>query len=217
MTRGLIGRKIGMTQVFRDDGTCEPVTVIAAGPCVVVQRRTAQRDGYEAAQLGLVDSTPWRRPNKAQTGHFKPAGVPPTRVLREFPIADGADPRPGDTVTCGLFQPGDTVYLVGTSKGRGFQGVMKRHHYRGGGAGHGSMFHRAPGSLGQSSDPSRVFPGVRLPGHMGSARVTVKGVTVVKVDTERNLLLVRGGVPGALGSVVTIETPPVGARTKKRK
>jgi large subunit ribosomal protein L3 len=216
MTKGLIGRKIGMTQVFLEDGTCEPVTVISAGPCVVVQRKTAERDGYEAAQLGLIDSRPLRKPTKAMTGHFKNAGVPATRETREFEIAEGADPKPGDTVTCELFKAGDIVQLVGTSKGRGFQGVIKRHHYHGGGAAHGSMFHRAPGSLGQSSDPSRVYPGTRLPGHMGTARITVKGVTVVKVDAERNLLLVRGGVPGALGSLVVIESPPTGA-PKKRK
>lgn len=211
MTKGIIGRKIGMTQLFREDGVCEPVTVIAAGPCVVVQRKTRERDGYEAAQLGLVDAKAPRFSTKAMSGHFKPAGVPPTRALREFELQDGADPKPGDTITCDLFKPGDIVHLLGASKGRGFQGVVKRHHYRGGGAAHGSMFHRAPGSLGQSSDPSRVYPGVRLPGHMGAARVTVKGVTVVRVDAEKNLLLVRGAVPGHRGSLVVITSAPSGA------
>jgi large subunit ribosomal protein L3 len=216
MTNGLIGRKVGMTQLFDENGECQPVTVIAAGPCVVVQRKTKEHDGYDAAQLGLVEAKPAHKPTKALVGHVKRSDAAPMRVLREFELTVGSDPKPGDTIKCDLFKAGDQVQLIGVSKGRGFQGVIKRHNFSGGDAAHGSMFHRAPGSLGQSSDPSRTYPGIRGPGHMGNARVTVKGVTVVKVDTERNLLLVRGAVPGARGSVVVIKTRPTGAPAKRK-
>ncbi|GAB4375486.1 MAG: 50S ribosomal protein L3 [Acidobacteriota bacterium] len=204
MVQGLIGRKLGMTQLFDEAGRAVPVTVLEAGPCVVVQRKTRERDGYEAAQLGLVERKPPRRVTRPRAGHFAKAGVPPTRVLREVPLADGEDVKPGDTVTCAIFEPGTRVEVTGRSKGRGFQGVVKRHGFGGGRASHGSMFHRAPGSIGQSAFPSKVLRGMRGPGHMGDRRVTVKGLTVVQVDEERNLLLVRGAVPGARGSLVTI-------------
>ncbi|RMG48142.1 MAG: 50S ribosomal protein L3 [Acidobacteria bacterium] len=209
MVTGLLGKKIGMTQIFDDAGRVIPVTVLAAGPCVVVQRKTKERDGYDAAQLGLVEGKPYRKANKPRQGHFKKAGVPPTRVLREFPVTGEDDPKPGDTVTCAIFEVGQKVEVVGRSKGRGFQGVIKRHGFGGGRATHGSMFHRAPGSIGQSAFPSRVFPGLRLPGHMGNRRVKVKGLEVVKIDVERNLVVVRGAVPGARGSIVEIRRPPV--------
>ncbi len=204
MVNGLIGRKVGMTQLFAEDGRVVPVTVIQAGPCVVVQRKTHERDGYDAVQVGLVESRPDRKANKPAKGHFDKAGVPPTRVVKEFAIADGEDPKPGDTLTCGLFKPGEQVVIVGASKGRGFQGVMKRYGHGGGRATHGSMFHRAPGSIGQSAYPAKVFKGVKMPGQMGSRRVTVKGLEVVQVDEQRNLVAVRGAVPGARGSLVTI-------------
>ena len=207
MVNGLIGRKVGMTQLFMEDGRFVPVTLIQAGPCVVVQRKTSERDGYESAQLGLVETRPFRRANRPAQGHFRKSGVPPTRELREFRLIAGSDPKPGDTVTCELFAPGQLVEVIGTSKGKGFQGAMKRHHFRGGAATHGSMFHRAPGSVGASAWPSRTFPGTRGPGQMGQARVTQRGVEVVKVDPMQNLLIVRGAVPGARGSLVVIQRP----------
>jgi len=209
MVRGLLGKKIGMTQIFDEAGRVIPATVLQAGPCVVVQRKTRERDGYEAVQLGLVEGRPYRRANKPRQGHFRKAGVPPTRVLREFPFDGEEAPQPGETVTCGIFEAGQRVDVVGRSKGRGFQGVIKRHGFGGGRATHGSMFHRAPGSIGQSAFPARVFRGLRLPGHMGDRRVKVKGLEVVQVDAERNLLVVRGAVPGARGSIVEIRHQPV--------
>jgi large subunit ribosomal protein L3 len=204
MLEGIIGRKLGMTQVFLDDGTVQPVTVIEAGPCVVVQRKTAAGDGYEAVQLGLVDPRAARRANKPARGHHARAGVPPTRWLKEFRLGPGSELKPGDRVLVDIFRDVAQVDVVGTSKGKGFQGVMRRHGFSGGGASHGSMFHRAPGSIGASAFPSRVFPGMRAAGHMGDARVTVKNLKVVRVDVEKNLLLVRGAVPGASGSQVVV-------------
>lgn len=207
MVNGLIGKKIGMTQVFLEDGRAVPVTVLQAGPCVVVQRKTAERDGYEAAQLALIEKRPLRNANKPQQGHFAKADVPPARVLREFSISEGEDPAPGQAVDCGMFEVGQKVNITGANKGRGFQGVIKRHNFGGGRASHGSMFHRAPGSIGQSAYPSRVFRGMRFPGHMGNRRITTKGLEVVQVDVEKNLLLVKGSVPGARGSLVLIRRP----------
>jgi large subunit ribosomal protein L3 len=204
MVTGIIGKKVGMTQVFGADGAVTPVTVIEAGPCVVVQAKNRQTDGYESVQLGLVENkTP--KVNKAVAGHFKKAGVPPTRVRREVEIAAGGDAlKAGDQVLVSVFKDGDRVDVVGTSKGHGFQGVMKRHNFRGGAASHGSMFHRAPGSIGASSYPSRVIKGMKGPGHMGSDRVTVRNLRVVKVDAENHLLLLRGATPGATGGYVVI-------------
>lgn len=193
-----------MTQVFGADGLVTPVTVLKAGPCVVVQTKTAQRDGYEAVQLGLVEERP-ARVNKALAGHYAKANVPPTRVRREVRVAKGAEaPAPGDKVVCSIFAPGESVDVIGRSKGRGFQGVIKRHNFGGGAATHGSMFHRAPGGIGASSFPSRVVKGKRFPGHMGDARVTTRNLKVVKVDAENNVLLVSGAVPGAVGGYVVI-------------
>ena len=202
---GIIGIKLGMTQVFAQDGTSVPCTVLQAGPCVVVQRRTAQKDGYEAVQLGLVEFVKPQRINRPMTGHFKKAGVPPLRLLREFRLEASADEtKVGDRVLVDGFAPGEIVDVTGVSKGKGFQGGVKRWHYRGGDETHGSMFHRAPGGIGASSFPSRVWKGQHFPGHMGHERVTVKNLRVVKVDSEENLLLVRGAVPGPAGGYLLI-------------
>ena len=201
---GIIGKKVGMTQVYAEDGRALPVTVIEAGPCVVVQRKSREKDGYAAVQLGLVESRKAKRITKPMKGHFDKADLPPCRVLRELPVAEDAEVAVGDKVSVELFAPGDSINVVGTSKGRGFQGVMKRHNFGGGKASHGSMFHRAPGSIGQSAYPSRVLKGMKGAGHMGSDRVTVRNLEVVRVDTDNNLLIVRGSVPGAGGSYVVI-------------
>ncbi len=204
MVKGILGKKIGMTQLFDEEGRVIPVTVVQAGPCVVIQRKTAERDGYEAAQLGLVEGRPRRNAPKPIQGHFARAGVPPTRFLAEVPVEKDDESKPGDAVLVDIFQPEEKVHVIGRSKGRGFQGVIRRHHFGGGRATHGSMFHRAPGSIGAAAYPSRVFPGAGMPGQMGNARVTIKNVTVVKVDPERNLLFLKGGVPGARNAYVRI-------------
>ena len=205
MLTGIIGRKVGMTQLFQQDGTVTPGTVIKAGPCMVVQAKTAQADGYEAVQLGLVEERP-ARVNKPIAGHFTKAGVPPTRVRREVKVAKGAEaPKAGDQVLVNaVFSNGDRVDVIGVSRGKGFQGVVRRHHFRGGAATHGSMFHRAPGSIGASSFPSRVVKGMRAGGRMGGDRVTTRNLRVVAVDAENNLLIVHGAVPGAPGNYVVV-------------
>jgi large subunit ribosomal protein L3 len=193
-----------MTQLFEADGTVVPGTVIKAGPCVVVQAKSVESDGYEALQIGLVDPTP-AKANKPTAGHYKKAGVPPTRVRREIKVAPGGEPaKPGDQVLVDMFAAGERVDIIGASRGRGFQGVVRRHNFRGGAASHGSMFHRAPGSIGASAYPSRVYPGRGMPGQTGNKRVTVKNARVVKVDVDRNLLFIKGGVPGARNSYVRI-------------
>jgi large subunit ribosomal protein L3 len=194
---GILGRKVGMTQVFDPDGTVHPATVIKAGPCVVVQAKNAQTDGYEAVQLGFVEERP-AKPRKPMAGHYKKANVPPTRVRREVKVATGGDAaKPGDQVLVSIFANGDRVDVIGTSRGKGFQGVVKRHHFGGGAATHGSMFHRAPGSIGASSFPSRVVKGMRAAGRMGGGRVTVRNLRVLRVDADNHLLIVEGGIPGA--------------------
>ncbi|MGE0043406.1 MAG: 50S ribosomal protein L3 [Vicinamibacterales bacterium] len=204
MVEGIIGKKVGMTQLFLEDGTVAPATVLLAGPCVVVQGKSVETDGYEAIQIGLVEKTP-AKVNKATAGHYRKANVPPTRVRREVAVARGGEaPKAGEEVLCSIFKDGERVDVIGTSKGHGFQGVVKRHHFRGGDATHGSMFHRAPGSIGQSSYPSRVLPGMRAHGHMGTDRVTVRNLKVLKVDAENHLIVVRGAVPGANGGYVVI-------------
>jgi large subunit ribosomal protein L3 len=202
--QGIIGRKVGMTQVYAEDGRAYPVTVLQAGPCVVVQRKSKQKDGYSAVQLGLVEARKVKRVSKPMKGHFEKAGLPPCRVLREFRVADGAETKVGDKVSVEQFTAGDLITVSGTSRGLGFQGVVKRHHFRGGAATHGSMFHRAPGSIGASAFPSRTLPGMRAAGHMGAETVTVRNLKVVRVDAGNNLLVVRGSVPGAGGSIVVI-------------
>lgn len=197
---------MGMTQVFDDNGTVVPVTVIKAGPCVVVQAKSKDADGYEALQLGLVEFMRPSRVKKPRSGHFKKAEVPPCRVLKEFQ-AEGAaeEPKVGTQILVGqVFQANDKVDIWGTSKGKGFAGLIKRHHFGGGAKSHGSMFHRAPGSIGASAYPSRVMPGMRAAGHMGSERVTVQNLQVVRVEEQDNLLLVKGAVPGRNGGYVVI-------------
>ncbi len=204
MINGILGRKIGMTQVFEADGTAVSVTVVEAGPCLVVQRKTQEKDGYDAVQLGLVGKVSPRRLTKATRGHFEKAGVPPTPTIGEV-RCDAADPfAPGDKVLCDIFQATEHVDVIGVSKGKGFQGVMKRHGFSGGAATHGSMFHRLPGSIGPSAYPSRVYPGTRSSGRMGGKRSTMKNLTVVRVDAENHLLYIRGAVPGARNSLVKI-------------
>ena len=205
MLTGIIGKKVGMTQVFAADGTVTPATVIKAGPCVVTQAKTAQADGYEAVQVGLVEDRP-ARVNKPTAGVFKKANVPPTRVRREMTVAKGAEtPKAGDQILVNaVFTNGDRVDVIGVSRGKGFQGVVKRHNFRGGAATHGSMFHRAPGSIGASSYPSRVVKGMRAGGRMGGDRVTVRNLKIVSVDAENNLLIIRGAIPGAPGGYVVV-------------
>ena len=204
MVTGILGTKVGMTQLFDADGAVVPVTVIKAGPCVVVQRKTVERDGYEAVQLGLVEAAA-ANVNKPTAGHYKKANVPPTRIRREFGLVAGSDgPAEGEQVVVSIFAHGDHVDVVGLSRGKGFQGVMKRHGFGGGRATHGSMFHRAPGSIGASSYPSRVIKGMRGPGRMGGDRVTVRNLRVVQVDAQQHLLIVNGAVPGAPGGLVMV-------------
>jgi large subunit ribosomal protein L3 len=204
MVTGIIGKKVGMTQLFAADGSVAPATVLKAGPCVVAQVKTVDSDGYEAVQLGLVEAKASKE-NKPTAGHFKKAGVPATRVRRELKVkAGGETPKAGDTVNVSIFADGERVDVIGTSRGKGFQGVVKRHHFRGGRMSHGSMFHRAPGSIGASSFPSRVVKGMRMAGHMGSDRVTVRNLKVLRVDADNNLLLVEGAVPGGPNSIVVI-------------
>ena len=210
MISGIIGRKVGMTQLFAEDGTVTPVTVIKAGPCVVIQTKSAAgRDGYNAVQLGLVEDKPVRLKNvsKPLRGHFEKTGggTPPTRVLREFRQIGEPDAAIGDQIKVDVFADGDKIDVIGKSKGRGFAGTIKRHNFQRGPESHGSMNVRAPGSIGQSAYPSRVIKGTRSSGHMGDARVTVQNLTVARVDVENNLLMVRGAVPGPNGGLVMVK------------
>src|SRR5512142_931849 len=205
MSQGILGKKIGMSQVFRPDGVAVPVTLLKAGPCMVVQRKTPTTDGYDAVQLGLLEFIKPQRINKPATGHLKKAGVEGSQFLRELSLRPGDDDlKPGDKVLVDQFKPKDKVDVIGISKGRGYAGLVKRHHFRGGAATHGSMFHRAPGSIGASSFPSRVLPGMRMSGHMGHDRVTVRNLEVIDVDTEDNVLVVKGAVPGPNGGYVMV-------------
>ncbi|HWW86333.1 MAG TPA: 50S ribosomal protein L3 [Vicinamibacterales bacterium] len=214
MLTGIIGKKVGMTQIFDPDGTVHPATVIKAGPCVVVQSKTAQTDGYDAVQLGLVEETP-AKTNKPTVGHFKKADVPPTRVRREVKLAPGGEaPKTGDQVLASIFTNGERVDVIGTGRGKGFQGVVRRHHFGGGAATHGSMFHRAPGSIGASSFPSRVVKGMRAPGRMGGGRVTVRNLKVLRVDPDNHLIVVEGGIPGSPTSYVIVRKAAAAKRIK---
>ena len=205
MSPGILGKKIGMTQVFRPNGEVVPVTLLKAGPCVVVQRKTPTTDGYDAVQLGLVEGIKPQRLNKPETGHLGKAGAAGIRYKKELRLRVGDDDlKPGDRVLVGDFRPAEKVDVIGTSKGRGFAGLIKRHNFRGGPSTHGSMFHRAAGSIGASSYPSRVFPGMRMAGHMGQDRVTVRNLKVLRIDADNNLMVVRGAVPGANGGYVLI-------------
>lgn len=204
MVTGIIGKKVGMTQLFDADGTVHPATVIKAGPCVVAQVKTAQTDGYVAVQLGLIEASA-PKANKPTAGHFKKANVPAARVCREVAVKPGGDDvKVGDQVLATIFKDGERVDVVGTSRGKGFQGVVKRHHFAGGAATHGSMFHRAPGSIGASSYPSRVVKGMRMAGHMGMDRVTVRNLKVLKVDADNHLILVAGAIPGGPNGYVIV-------------
>jgi len=213
MSPGILGKKIGMTQVFRPDGQAVPVTLLKTGPCTVTARKTVNSDGYDAVQLGLVEFVKAARMNKPEAGHLKKSGAEGVRFLREFRLDKGrlgsipgaSDLKPGDQVLTEEFKPTDMVDVTGVSKGRGFAGVVRRHHFRGGEGSHGSMFHRAPGSIGSSSFPSRVFPGMRMGGHMGDDRVTVRNLEVIDVVAEDNVLVIKGAVPGAIGSYVVVK------------
>jgi large subunit ribosomal protein L3 len=203
--KGILGKKLGMTQIYTADGTAIPVTVVQAGPCLVVQRKTTESDGYEAIQVGLVEEKPVKHVPKPEKGHFDKAGVAPMREVVEFHV-DSADPaKAGDQIKASIFAENDYVDAIGTSKGKGYQGVVKRHGFRGGRASHGSMFHRAPGSIGSSAFPSRVFPGMRMGGRMGGERVTVKNLKIVKVNEEENLIYVRGAIPGGRNGYIALQ------------
>ena len=210
MISGIIGRKVGMTQLFAEDGTVTPVTVIKAGPCVVVQTKSAAgRDGYNAVQLGFVEEKAIRLKNvsKPLRGHFEKTGggTPPTRILREFRLTGEPEAAIGDQIKVDVFADGDKIDVIGKSKGRGFAGTIKRHNFQRGPESHGSMNVRAPGSIGQSAYPSRVIKGTKSSGHMGDARITVQNLTVVKVDADNNLLMVRGAIPGPNGGLVMVK------------
>ena len=211
MTTGLIGKKLGMTRLFTEDGRWIDVTVLEAGPCTVVQRKTKETDGYDAVQLGYEDVND-KRCNKPLRGHFEKAGIVPKRTLRELRVDENSELGQGDEVKADIFAAGDRVDVSGKSKGKGFAGVIKRHGFSGGPGGHGSHLHRAPGSIGQSATPSKVYKGKKMPGHMGNRRVTVRNIEVVTVDSERNLLMVRGCVPGANGGVVMVKKTSKGSQ-----
>lgn len=205
MVNAILGRKLGMTQIFGENGDVFPATLLKAGPCIVIQRKTAAKDGYEAAQMGLVELPPPKRVNKPLEGHFRHAGANPVRFLREVRLGtDAGDVKVGDKVLVDVFNVNDFVDVTGISKGRGFAGFHKRHHFGGGGAAHGSMFHRAPGSIGASAFPSRVLKGMRAAGHMGHARVTIRNLRVIQVLADENTLLVEGSVPGPMGGYVVV-------------
>ncbi len=200
MSKGIIGKKIGMSQHF-SAGELIPVTVIQAGPCTVVQKKTAERDGYESVQLAFDEEKKEGRMTKALAGHFKKSNVKPHRFLREFRTGEYEQ---GQVVTVGIFNKGERISVSGVSKGKGFAGVMKRHKFAGGPGGHGSMFNRAPGSIGSSAWPSRVWPGKKLPGHMGAVNKTIKNIEIIDVRPDQNLLFVRGAVPGGDNGLVLI-------------
>jgi large subunit ribosomal protein L3 len=214
MVDGILGKKLGMTQMFRENGDRVGATVLKAGPCVVVQRKTAGKDGYEAVQLGLVELPGPKRVSGPQRGHFKRAGANPSRFLREVRLKAGdAGPKMGDKILVDQFKPNEFVDVIGVSKGRGFAGFHKRHHFGGGGAAHGSMFHRAPGSIGASAFPSRVLKGMLAAGHMGAERVTVRNLRILRVMPEDNAMVVEGAVPGPDGGYVIVRR----AKAPKRK
>jgi large subunit ribosomal protein L3 len=203
MKKAILGKKIGMTQMFRADGTMIPVTVIEAGPCPVIQKKTVGTDGYEAVQVGFSELRA-KLSNKPRTGHFAKAGVKPLRYMREFKLDDANSYQVGQVIKADVFAEGDKIDVRGVSKGKGFQGVIKRWNQARGKMTHGSHFHRSPGSMGANSSPSRVFKHKNLPGHMGHETVTVQNLEVVRVDAERNLLLVKGAVPGPKGGLVSV-------------
>jgi len=199
---GIIGKKVGMTQVFAEDGLLIPVTVIQAGPCLVVQKKTTENDGYDAVQIGLVEKVSNRRITSATRGHFEKAGIQPVRTLAELPYS--GDANVGDRVQVDIFKPGDHIDVIGRSKGKGFQGVMKKHNMAGQGQSHGSMMHRRNGAIGNRSTPGRIWKNMGMPGHMGDERVTVQNLKVVQVRPEEGVILISGAVPGANGSYIVV-------------
>jgi large subunit ribosomal protein L3 len=204
MKKGLIGKKLGMTHIFSEDGTRIPVTVVEAGPCIVLQKKTIERDGYNAIQVGFAQKDTVRS-NRALIGHCKPAGQGVYKYLREFRISDVDKYNIGDSINAGIFSSGDLIDVTGISIGKGYQGVIKRWNFQGGRASHGSRFHRAPGSIGCSATPSRVFKNTRLPGHMGNAKVTIQRLKIVRIDSDDNLLMIKGAVPGSTNGLVIIK------------
>ena len=203
MNKGIIGRKVGMTQIFDENGNVIPVTVIEAGPCPVVQVKTVETDGYNAVQLGF-GKIKEKKVNKPEKGHFTKVKVTPVKHLREFRLADVSNVKPGDEIKADIFQAGEAVDIQGTTKGKGFQGVIKRHGQHRGPMGHGSMYHRRPGSMGPTSTPGRVFKGKKLPGHMGVDKVTIQNLEIIRVDLDKNAILVKGSVPGNKGGILKI-------------
>ena len=201
--KGILAKKLGMTQIFSEDGRLIPVTVLEAGPCRVIQSKTLEKDGYVALQLGFEELRKEKNVSKGRLGHFKKASQQPYRILKEVRL-DGLEINVGDDVTVEIFNKGDRISVSGISKGKGFQGVMKRHNYSGGPGSHGSMFNRAPGSIGQSSYPSRVWKNKGMPGHMGNEKVTAKNIEIIDIKKEQNLLVVKGSVPGANRSYLVI-------------
>ena len=213
MSPGILGKKIGMTQLFRPDGQVVPVTLLKAGPCMVVQRKTPTSDGYDAVQLGLLEFAKARRITKPLASHVKKSGAEGVKFLRELKMRPGDDDlKTGDRVLVDQFKPADKVDVIGISKGRGFAGVVKRHHFGGGDGTHGSMFHRAPGSIGASSYPSRVWPGQRMGGHQGDRQATLQNLEIVDIRPRQNLLLIKGAVPGGPRGLVLIRE----AKKKKK-
>ena len=205
MNKGLIGKKLGMTQIFDEQGKVIPVTVIEAGPCVVAQVKTVETDGYNAIQLGFGDVKESKL-NRPEKGHFSKVNVTPKKHLREFRLDSVENINVGDELKADTFTAGDQLDIQGTSKGKGFQGVIKRHGQSRGPMGHGSMYHRRPGSMGPTSTPGRVFKGKKLPGHMGSQTITIQNLEVVRVDLDKNVILVKGSVPGAKGAILKLKT-----------
>ena len=206
MKKALIGKKVGMTQIFDENGSVIPVTVIEAGPCVVAQVKTSEKDRYEAVQLGFGEVKE-NKLNKPEKGHFAKANVTAKKHLREFRLDSIEGIKVGDELKADVFAAGDKIDVQGTSKGKGFQGVIKRHGQSRGPMGHGSMYHRRPGSMGPTSTPGRVFKGKKLPGHMGRVTVTIQNLDVIKVDMDKNVILVKGSVPGAKGAILKIKSP----------
>lgn len=204
MKKGIIGKKLGMTQVFTEDGTCIPVTVVQAGPCVVTQKKTSAIDGYSAVQVGF-ESVPAANASKPKLGHCTKTGQGVFRYLKELKLDNKIEVNLGDVLTVDQFVPGDFIDVTGTSIGKGFQGVIKRYNFRGGRASHGSRFHRAPGSIGASATPSRVFKNKKMPGQLGNSQVTMQRLQVVRVDVDENLILIKGAIPGHRNNVVIIK------------
>jgi large subunit ribosomal protein L3 len=211
MVNGLLGRKLGMTRVFTEDGRWVHVTLVEAGPCTVIQKKTQDTDGYDAVQVGFGEVKEARL-NKPQAGHFKKSGQKLKKTLKEFRVAADSGLSVGDEIRSDIFKAGDRVDICGTSKGKGFAGVIKRHGFAGGPGGHGSHFHRAPGSIGQSADPAKVYKGKRMPGRMGNVFRTTQNLEIVRVDEEKNLIVLRGSVPGANGGLVVVKHSVKGSK-----